>query len=182
MKPIVKIVALTTVLLATSSSRAIGKIYDSLAYTNGNFPISNKSKNAYPYNSFTVVPDKAGVGHIQSGCMTCREFPRDLKLERIDTILSDWAERIKFLSPEKGWVPLTSEAAREIWGRPFIHGKFDTFDVESIWNGETNLYHIDLLYEKSHVVKAYRVRGIGIISPTWVNSNYMLPKTYAAAK
>lgn len=89
-----------------------------------------------------------------------------------DGLPKEWKDVITFFKPGKGWTTLSLEEARELWGEPRynVMSQYDfyTFDVRSKYGDETNLYHLDLRFGDDHVLKAYRIRGIGIKNPNWI--------------
>ena len=81
---------------------------------------------------------------------------------------------MSYLVEGQGWTQLSLEGAKKLWGEPRKHvvndHPFYTFDAHSTWNGEQNLYHLDLAFANDARIMGYRIRGIGIIHPEWVTN------------
>jgi hypothetical protein len=142
-----------------------------LTYLDGYYVLDNSENENYPFNSFAISVDKNRTGHLQTYCANSREFPRSptTNLHLQDNVFVDWNTRISFLDKKRGWVLLTLDEARRLWGSPRVHEGFATFDAKSIWNDEPNIYHLDLKFDQVGGLVAYRVRGIGISNPEWVS-------------
>jgi len=126
----------------------------------------------YPFGSFAISLDQTGQGHLQSFATSDNKH-LPVKIEGSSIIL-DWRERTSYFIKGKGWTQLTMEGAKDLWGEPKKHvvsdHPFYTFDAHSTWNGEENLYHLDLAFDKDGLIMGYRVRGIGISNPQWVTN------------
>lgn len=75
------------------------------------------------------------------------------------------------LNDHRAWTKLNLKTATDIWGPSRKHelsGRtFYTFDAYGT-NGEKNIFHIDLQFDKFDQVSGYRVRGIGICNAKWI--------------
>jgi hypothetical protein len=139
-----------------------------LAYRAGAYILDTLGHQPYPFGSFAIQVDGEGEGHLQAHATRNGRLPVMTK----GVIISDWTERTSYFIKGKGWTQLSLEGAKNLWGEPRKHvvndHPFYTFDAHSTWNGEENLYHLDLAFTKDGVIMGYRVRGIGIFNPQWV--------------
>jgi len=87
-------------------------------------------------------------------------------------IFVDWKRRTSFLKPGVGWVQLSLHDASDLWGQPRKNPGFYTFDAHNVWNGEPNIYHLDLKFGNDDVISAYRVRGVGIGNAQWITPEW----------
>jgi hypothetical protein len=168
--------AVESVSAATASTLEEGdNIRDTdLAHRNGPYKLDTLDRRPYPFGSFAIFVDNGGVGHVQSFCLDSSEYPRHgARLK--DGIIVDWTKRTSYLIRGKGWTQLSLEGAKDLWGEPKKHlvddHPFYTFDAHSTWNGEENLYHLDLAFAKDGLIMGYRVRGFGIRNLQWVTNN-----------
>ncbi len=141
-------------------------------YKSGYYVLENQAKLVYPYGSFSIFVDSKGTGHLQSHCRSSKKFPRKAPAKTKESVIVDWTIRTSFLKPKNGWTKLSIEEAEELWGKPRKHSIFDrtffTFDARNMESSEPNIYHLDLSFGKTGLLNAYRVRGIGISNPQWV--------------
>lgn len=141
-----------------------------LRYQGGPYILDTLGHQRYPFGSFAIRVDRNGQGHLQSYIdpSSATKIPR----HDTDLIISDWAERTRYLIDGKGWTQLSLEGATKLWSEPRKHvvneHPFYSFDAYSTSNGERNLYHLDLGFKKDGIIMAYRVRGIGISKPEWI--------------
>lgn len=133
-----------------------------------NYQLSNKDGSTA--SNFDVYIDRNRTGHLQS--RQTKDLVRYLK--EGSSFKKDWVDRTSFKS-ENGWTQLTFSHAKQFWGEPRKHlvngHEFYTFDAQSDWNGEANIYHLDLEFVMCNQIKAYRIRGIGIQNPKWINED-----------
>ena len=83
---------------------------------------------------------------------------------------SDWEHRAANIDQlDKAWTELSKSKA-EKWGPPHhvLAASLGTYDARGSFNGEENLYHLDLIFDKNDMLYLYRVRGIGIREAKWV--------------
>ena len=132
---------------------------------------------------FGIAIDPNGVGHLQaSGYQSSKVFGS------VPISLS-WDDRIGFPDPQTNrWRLLTLTDSTVFWGSAHKHlvggRKFFTFDVKSVKLDkvldepidEENLYHLDLSFDGSGVITAYRIRGIGVSNPEWISAHWMPKK------
>lgn len=141
-------------------------------------PYQLSNKDGSTASNFNVYIDRNRTGHLQS--RQIKDLARYLK--EGSSFKKDWVDRTSFKS-ENGWTQLTLSHAKQFWGEPrkhFVYGhEFYTFDAQSDWNGEANIYHLDLEFVMGNQIKAYRIRGIGIQDPKWINKDSVedVPKT-----
>lgn len=142
----------------------------SLAYRSGPYKLDTLLHREHPFDSFAISVDQTGSGHLQSYAVGPSKHPPAMK----GSVILDWKERTSYYKEGKSWTQLTLEGAKELWGQPRKHIVYDhpfyTFDAHSTWNGEENLYHLDLGFDKNGLIMGYRVRGIGIFNPQWVTA------------
>lgn len=125
---------------------------------------------------FNIRVDEFGIGHLCSTFVESMDYPRIWpKISEIDGRFSDLNDNMTFLKPGVGWTPLSREEAIALWGEPRKNkedaGNFCTFDARTMHADEPNIYHLDLKFDNNQRVIAYRVRGIGIVHPQWVDNN-----------
>jgi hypothetical protein len=86
----------------------------------------------------------------------------------------DWSSRTRSSqkpdSPilDLAWTKLSRKEAQEAWGEPHhpaCSPDVLTFDAYGNYNGEKNLLHIDVGFDKNDTIIWYMVRGIGILHP-----------------
>ncbi|MEW6499840.1 MAG: hypothetical protein AB1589_46360, partial [Cyanobacteriota bacterium] len=154
-----------------SSDRAIE---ESLTYQTYSAELKNRLGESYPFNGFSIAVDRTGIGQLHSSCTNSRKYPRPATLSQnkgSDGFFQDWAVRTTYLT-RKGWIQLNFLGAKELWGEPRMHcvtGRdFYTFDASSVYNNEPNIYHLDLSFDENKVLDGFRVRGIGITTPSWI--------------
>lgn len=151
---------------------------DSLNYRSGFYVLDNIEHQPYPFGSFAIFVDREGIGHIQSNAIKFIDgnSPPKQKKPFKGSIIPDWTDRTSFKKKGKGWTQLSLTEAKTLWGEPRTHkvkGKqFYTFDAESTFNGERNLYHLDFQFGTDELIIAYRIRGIGIRDPQWVTAEW----------
>ena len=144
----------------------------SLRYRSGPYILDTLGHQSYPFGSFAITVDRSGQGHLQSYIDPHRvgKMPD----RNVDSIILDWTERTSYLIDGKGRTQLSLEGAKTLWGQPRKHvvndHPFYTFDAHCTWDGEPNIYHLDLGFTKDGQIMAYRVRGIGIFNPQWVTN------------
>jgi hypothetical protein len=129
---------------------------------------------------FFLAVDESGTGRLA-------DFAPSDKLAS-NGVPDTWALSNKFLDLEKNkaWTQLSRARAEELWGKPEGHclagatvPYFYTFEAIGTYNGERNIYHLDLRFAPDEKVFAYRVRGIGISAPCWfVLANGQVVKEY----
>jgi hypothetical protein len=143
----------------------------SLRYENGPYILETLGNQPYPFGSFAISVDQNRQGHLQS-YIDPHRVPKMPKMK--NSIILDWTERTSYLVDGKGLTQLSLEGAKILWGEPRKHvvndHPFYTFDAHSTWDGEKNIYHLDLGFTKDGLIMGYRVRGIGILNPQWVTS------------
>ncbi|MBX9951599.1 MAG: hypothetical protein K2Y39_20680 [Candidatus Obscuribacterales bacterium] len=127
-------------------------------------------------SGFNIFVDEFGVGHLYPTFIEAQDYPRiHPKTSEIDGRFSDWKDVMTFLKPGAGWTLLSRDEAIALWGEhrknKDFDGSFCTFDARSMHADEPNLYHFDLRFDNNGQVIAYRVRGIGIVHPQWVDNN-----------
>jgi hypothetical protein len=156
----------------------------SLGYGSGCYPLQNVKTHKIPSGSFVVCIDKEGCGHIQGASHSTARIPK--KDDGI--VIRDWSQRICYEIDGRE-SQLTIQNARKLWGEPRKHivdGRtFYTFDADSIWSGERNVYHIDLGFNKDGLAMAYRIRGIGIKYPKWIqdpNQSWIVDPQHSQGK
>jgi hypothetical protein len=111
------------------------------------------------------------VGHLQSVCVFSPEHPTSIA-ERKGNIFVDWKRRTSCVKHGIGWVQLSLEDATDLWGQPKNKREFYTFDAHSHSQGEPNIFHLDLKFNKDNVISAYRIRGIGIENAQWITPEW----------
>lgn len=90
----------------------------------------------------------------------------------------DWFLRKSFLKADDGWEKLTKAEADRMWqerSEHTAHRRFISYDISSEFNGESNIYHLDLQFG-TQVPVAYRLRGIGITNPKWISKGDLTDK------
>lgn len=153
-----------------------------LLYRGQDNRLENKSQQPSPFR--IAIDKETGVGHLQTHSYPSRNHTKSM-------ISIGWSERVSF--PPKPEEPerklLTLDDAKEFWGEPQKHsyeserryGKpFYTFHAHSklqktMYNqsfDEDNIFHLDLRFDDTGVISAYRVRGIGISKPQWITADW----------
>lgn len=127
-----------------------------------------------PYFLFT----RDGIGYLKTFALSLVKDERTHKAPAkiIDGAFpDDWWLRPSFLKPDNGWTKITQEEAQRLWGASkerYASGwHFLTFDVHSDYNGESNIYHVDLQFDPNGMTTAYRIRGIGISNAKWMTAS-----------
>jgi len=134
------------------------------------YKLSVEDGSSTPFHRFEVFVDQDGVGHLQSRPVN---DPKNVRPKRATAspagLIDDWDARISFLDEKRGWTKLTFLDAGHFWkdspGRR--EPEFLTFNVANSHHEEENIFHIDLLFNDTGLLSAYRVRGIGIKAPQW---------------
>lgn len=75
------------------------------------------------------------------------------------------------LNKHVSWTRLTREKSQELWGEPVertVRPRLTSFDVFGKCNEETNLYHVDVNFDRDGNARSYRIRGIGISKAKWI--------------
>ena len=143
----------------------------SLRYESGPYILQTLGNQPYPFGTFDITVDRNHQGHLQS-YIDPHRVPKMPKMK--DSIILDWTERTSYLVDGKGLTQLSLAGAKTLWGEPRKHvvneHPFYTFDAHSTWDGEKNIYHLDLGFTKDGLIMGYRVRGIGILNPKWVTN------------
>ena len=131
-----------------------------------------KSSSELPSAAFYVV-NIDGVGHLAS--RNPGSNPIRKQIYNQDKNLLVWEERISFYQPGKGFNKLTLEDAKKLFGKPDKRG-----DGKSVYysfhvlteptDDEQQLYHVDLKFGIGDSIASYRIRGIGISDPKWINN------------
>lgn len=133
--------------------------------------LDNFDKLNCKFARFDIYYDAAsGIGHLVS-----RDYQHSPKPEAQMNLrqLVDWLNRISFYKEGLGWTKLTLEDAKTIFGEPHTYGigkkLFYTFDAFVNLQRERQLFHLDMRFDSKKSIEGYRVRGIGIRNPQWVN-------------
>jgi hypothetical protein len=117
---------------------------------------------------FFLAVDESGTGHFADFAASDKLAPNGVS--------ESWQLSKKFLDLEKNkaWTQLSRCRAEELWDKPEGHclsgatiPYFYTFEATGSYNGERNIYHLDLQFGPDGKIFAYRVRGIGIFAPSW---------------
>lgn len=165
--------AITTSVCAARSASPIPDdvLEDQLAYRGPHVEAFRtvRAKNS-PY--FLLTQD--GTGYLKTFALSFvkSERPSSVPAKIIEGAFpSDWWTRPSFLKPDSGWTKITMESAQTLWGaskeRYASAYHFYTFDVHSEFNGEANIYHVDLEFDQNRMATAYRIRGIGLNNAKW---------------
>ncbi len=133
------------------------------------YKLSVADGSSAPFHRFEVFVDQDGAGHLQSRPLNDPKHPRPMPAAASPAgQIKDWDARISFLDEKRGWTKLTLSDAKTIWREGPSQGEFSTFNANNTHHGEENIFHLDLLCDDSGLLKAYRVRGIGVKVPEWV--------------
>jgi hypothetical protein len=133
---------------------------------------------------FRIGVDASGIGHLQSRYTVGRRVLPGI-------ISPDWNFRLNTKMPvnynQPGFLPevLVESQADRWWPVSVKHNwngrSFKTYEVFSkpvpyfcteLLN-ERNLYHLDLQFAADSKIAAYRIRGLGITKPTWVDAKWV---------
>lgn len=124
--------------------------------------------------AFFLLINETGVGYLADMGNFPRNFPCGPEVKRMENgVPGDWIEIMKSfsLNNHRAWTKLNFKTATTIWGQSRKHSlsgrTFYTFDAYGT-NGEKNIFHVDLQFDKFDQVSGYRVRGIGICNAKWV--------------
>ena len=84
----------------------------------------------------------------------------------------DWgAKNLPVRVDKLTWPTLSRSDADILWGAPHhVPGNpfLSIYDATGTWNTESNIYHLDLIFDKQDMLHQYRVRGIGITNSKWL--------------
>ena len=141
------------------------------ALSYGQYKAELKTATQKPSPFFMVV-DSKGTGHLSAIKINPAFNTRDIAKRTEDGLPIDWNARFSFFKGKQGWKSLTLKDATLLWGTPKRHVlkeyEFCTFDVHSTYVEEENTYHLDLQFGDAESIIKYRIRGIGIFNPRWV--------------
>ncbi|MBA3994465.1 MAG: hypothetical protein C0469_13125, partial [Cyanobacteria bacterium DS2.3.42] len=129
--------------------------------------------------AFDVRVDEFSIGHIYPSCIISFEYPRKSPpTSEPEGRFNRWNDIMTFLKAGIGWTRLNLEEAEYLWGKPRMYkdekGEFYTFDAQSKHGDEPNIYHLDFRLDGERKVTAYRIRGIGIVHPQWIDENELV--------
>jgi hypothetical protein len=135
---------------------------DAILYRNGY--ATALAKNAEKKLGFYLKVDKQGSGRFV-------DYGTNVQHLMANGVPEDWSARKEPVKSEAVWLTLTKDKAREVWGEPHgtaVRPGMVVFDASGVYDGENNLYHVDLQFDQADKAFRYRVRGIGITEPKWI--------------
>lgn len=152
-------------------------IENSLSYNKYSCDLHDNYTNGNGQAAFCLIVDGSGTGHMQSreGIKALRSSDKKYSDLVDGELIKDWKSRTCTNSTNHSRTPLSSAEAIKLWGTPRKHTvytkTFYTFDAHGIFDGEENIYHLDLSFDKSENLDGYRIRGIGIKNAVWVTAS-----------
>lgn len=84
-----------------------------------------------------------------------------------------FSQAVSYTGPT-GITKLSLATATQFFGEPRKHGKdkvfytFDAVTLDSLSRMEQQTYHIDMIFGNDGFIEAYRIRGIGVDKPQWI--------------
>lgn len=134
------------------------------------YGLKNEAKDVFPTERFYLqVSRDTKIAHL-----LLRHKPEAIPSRPLPSDPPTLEDSISIFKSSSGWSKLTLDDASKIFGKPRKkineESIFYTFDVSSSEPYmEKQLYHIDMKFGTGSVATAYRLRGIGIPNPQWID-------------
>lgn len=149
------------------------ELEDAILYRNGHASLLTiEPQKSIP---FYLLVSESGTGFLMD--FPAHDKSATLRLEP-NGVPSSWGhdKANPEASKQVAWTRLSSSEAKTLWGKPRNYSMagstsvyFETYEVHGSFNGENNIYHLDLRFNKATDRPfEYRVRGIGITNPKFI--------------
>ncbi len=176
---LVVICCLVTIAPANSANHDITYCYtaDEIDEDSPNTLIGYDKTNVRPLQTKAPIDGCFAIafGHKDGICRLRSQFPvNGPRTEESAPGAQVFSQAVSLSAPE-GITKLSLASASKLFGEPRKHGKdsvfytFDAITLNSLDHFEQQTYHIDMKFGKDGFIQGYRIRGIGVDKPQWID-------------